>query len=148
MLVLLIVTHFRFLEKSILKFNSKGGAYKNLTTDDVTSAETLGDALTNNYFRLQNPDQVENSALPSDGGTSMIGLNFQSIAKMLVIAGYTDADSRITESLNVPMTSGHDGELLDIHHYDPSKIVFASPDQIFIKNEYKMDQKSAKKTRK
>ena len=127
------------LERDTLHFVRKSGAFENITSnleEISTSAETLGAALVNSYYRLQNL----NGEKP--GSLFAVQINFKSIAEMLALSGYPGADSKISESLAVPMTTGHEGALLDIHHYEPEKIVFATPDKVFVKDQYRLDRKS------
>jgi len=123
-------TPLPLIEYAHINFAFQNGSWVQAENSPETSPQVLGLSLAMLNHRV---DQN-----PSNG----VALEYQQISKLLAIAGYHDLQGNLVESFETSMDSGHARDLFDVAHYDPDKFVFAVPDRVRIKNQFKMDQSS------
>ncbi len=135
---------FPILEKREIKFKNIRGRFIQQATEDLSSAEILGLGLTNSYYRLLSVNKFE---MASPQSPLSLAISFQAVSKMSVMMGYDGYDLKPVDSLAVAMVPGHGGAKLEIRNYKPKELPFAIPDEIFIKNNYKLSPLSEKSAR-
>lgn len=128
------------LEHSKLKLLIRpDGTATSQTLPDETSAAVLGATMTNALYRAEVMHDLFHVSPATQESMSLI---YQSINKMALTIGYRGYDGNFADTLTVCMTPNNLGQRLDIRNYDPENLVFAVPDQIILKDNFRLDPQS------
>jgi len=118
------------IEKSHVNFVFKDNGWGPCESPSSSDPSVLGLSLGVLEDRLRrNPERA-------------VTIEFQTISKVLAISGYHDAKNNLVESFMTSMTPGHGSELFSVADYDPEISVFAVPETISIKENFKMSEGS------
>jgi hypothetical protein len=114
------------IEKSNVSFVYKDNQWVSVESAAETNPNVLGLSLGVVEERVNHDPQ------------NATDIEFGAISKLLAMSGYHDSKNNLTESFMTSMTANHLNQLFSVADYDPKAMIFAVPEDIKIKDNYKM----------
>lgn len=114
------------IEKSTVSFAYKDNQWVSMESPSETNPNVLGLSLGVVEDRVNNDPQ------------NATAIEFSAISKLLAMSGYHDSNGNLTSSFMTSMTPNHLNQLFSVADYDPKAMIFAIPEEIKIKDNYKM----------
>ncbi len=118
------------VEKSLVNFSFQQNQWRSIESPAQTDPSVLGLSLGVLEDRV------------SEAPQNAVAIEYQAICKLLSIAGYHNAHNDLIESFMTSMTPSHLSQLFSVASYDPTYTVFAVPENVQLKENFKMQESS------